>query len=387
MENASLYGGAYGGEMEANRTWVNFYCKDYGGVARLEARVYGRATPDAPETLALSVPVDDDQDGLADKWEIEMGRRWTAQYDLGMMGRAAAKEKFNNGFDSELADPDKEGTGPQGPLSPQAEEGDAHTVKEEYRGYILDGGGLDGAGANAFTGGHIRLDPARKEILLEVDRAAVLNNVPGNDLKPILNGASGVFSNATRGAGIYMYWLMDDLTLNIAKVDVDEVVEQLNQLGSTRNTVLKSDFLHLLIYDEGNLTAFQSSAGAYGAEDLPLAVKRGVVFATSDTNTFLPAAKYPKRDEAFSTVVAHEITHLLIPDGTIGTFPDGRVGVFNKAEHVENPNGDNTLGDAEDQTELMFQGGFRANRELGTVKIFPVVQAVLKTKTSEGLDQ
>ena len=33
-DNLSLHGGPYGGKMELNSTWVNFWCKDYGGAAR-----------------------------------------------------------------------------------------------------------------------------------------------------------------------------------------------------------------------------------------------------------------------------------------------------------------------------------------------------------------
>lgn len=209
---SGLPGREFGGKMEAGKTWVNFYCKDYAGASRLRATLhYSDGRPD--EMLALSVPLDDDVngpnnvgDGIADKWEIAMGQRWTAQYGGPALTTQQALAKFSPTDDNEEADPDGAGA-----LVAQAETGDAHTVKEEYRGYVLDGGGLNGAGANGHAGGHIRLDPARKEILVEVDRAAVVNNLPGagNDvnakLKTILNGASGVFSQATRGAGIYMY--------------------------------------------------------------------------------------------------------------------------------------------------------------------------------------
>ncbi len=127
----------------------------------------------------------------------------------------------------------------------------------------------------------------------------------------------------------------------------------------------------LLFYDEGNITAFGSNAGAYGATPAPVPIQRGIVFATTETDARYPAANYPKKDEAFSIVIAHEVTHLLIPDGTGGAF--------NGNEHIVAPNAD--------ATELMYEPRSRANRELATVKVFHVVQTVLKTKTSEGLDQ
>ena len=169
-----------GGQMGATMTWVNFYAKDYGGAARLEARVYVQdgAADKLAYGIPLGVPLDMDADGFADKWEIQMGQRWTTQYGLPAFTDPQALAHFSptpvagKYKDDEKADPDG-----AGPLVPQAETGDAHDIVEEYRGYILDGGGLNGAGTNGHAGGHIRLDPARKEILVEVDRGAGLLTV------------------------------------------------------------------------------------------------------------------------------------------------------------------------------------------------------------------
>ena len=109
--------------MEAGKTWVNFYCKDYGGASRLRATLhYSGGRPD--ETMALSVPLDDDVngpnnvgDGIADKWEIAMGQRWTAQYGGPALTVQQALAKFGPTDDNEEADPDgagplvKQGTG------------------------------------------------------------------------------------------------------------------------------------------------------------------------------------------------------------------------------------------------------------------------------------
>jgi hypothetical protein len=205
-----------GGQMQANRTWINLYCKDYGGATQAKVTAhYNIGGQQQLRVFTLDIPLDTDNDGLADKWELEMGARWNAQYE-----QTLTPEQMLNGFapgmDAENIDPDH-----GGPLWGHKEGGDAHTILEEYRGYILDGGGLNGQGAGGRAGGHMRLDPARKEILVEVDHVAGLQDVPGNSLRNILDGASKVFSNADRGAGIYMYYLLDQTALNIPDNTID----------------------------------------------------------------------------------------------------------------------------------------------------------------------
>jgi len=304
-----------------------------------------------------------------------MGKRWSAQYGLPAKTELEARTMFHRDAanDAEFADPDKVGTTPEGPLSAQAETGDAHSVFEEYRGYILDGGGLNGAGANGHAGGHIRLDPARKEILLEVDRAAVLNNLPAGGIAAVMNGASGVFSNATRGAGIYMYWLMDEVTL-AAPTAVD-----LNAgfaLSSSRDTAinrpnvtttaLATDFIHVLFVD-ANLG---QSAGTKDSGDL---LSRGAMISVSEMNErYKLGNRYGVTNipEAYMTVMAHEITHML--------FEKVSVGVWDESEHVTGP-----LETYE--AELMYQPPTKKNRELSTVKISPVVQQEIKVKENQGI--
>ena len=46
---------------------------------------------------------------------------------------------------------------------------DSLSVLQEYRGFILDSGSFDGAGQG---GGHTRLSPAYKELLVETDMMA-----------------------------------------------------------------------------------------------------------------------------------------------------------------------------------------------------------------------
>ena len=377
-----MHGGAYGGKMEATNTWVNFWCKDYGGASRLLAKIY-IADANAPNgerivTRALSVPLDDDLnggDGIADKWEIAMGARWSAQYGVAALTPLQAMQRFIPADDGELPDPDGAGAlveqGKPAPNLP-GETGDAHTVKEEYRGYVLDGG------SGGFGGGHIRLDPARKEILVEVDRAAVLNNVPGagNDtnakLKTILNGASGVFSHPTRGAGIYMYWLMDEDALAAptrAQNDSSEALEISRDTASARLSAtpnLATDFIHVLFVDK-------DLGGSADSRNSGVLVRRGSTVSTTELNTkygpgnVMGVVNIP---EAFMTVVAHEIVHMLVKLKSVGVWDD--------LEHVTGPL-------ATYETELMYDSPTKKNRELATVTILPIVQQELKVKSNLGI--
>ena len=396
-----------GGKMDDTTTWVNFFAKDYGGSGVVEAHVYVMVNGIeqlAYDPLRITVSRDTDinlgpdgqpngtiGDGIADKWEIQMGKRWSTQYNVAPITTAAALATFAPNIDNELSDPDgvgalvKQGVlNAANPLDP-GENGDAHTVLEEYRGYILDGGGLDGAGLNGHTGGHIRLDPARKEILIEVDRAAVVNNIPAGGLQGVMTKASGVFSNAARGAGIYMYYLFDEVALDLPKDKVDEPGERRDEWRKARDTVaartagaanLKTDFFHFIFVDENGATG---GTGAVSKDDAANLDERGSMIAVSDMNSVvaqkgLNAAKF---DEFLATTVAHEITHLL--------FERTNVGAFNDEEHTTNANGDANVEDAQDQTCLMYGDTTRSNCELASVRFFTVVQAELKVRKNQAL--
>ena len=252
-----------------------------------------------------------------------------------------------------------------GPLVAQKDSGDGHSIVEEYRGYILDGGGYDGQGLNRHTGGHIRLDPARKELLAEVDRAAVLNNVPLGGLPHILDGASKVFSNADRGAGIFMYYLYDEVNL-AAPFPTDQVAPEDTQrdaLQTHRNADLKTDFFHVFFVDDG----IGGSAQWLGD---PILERRGVLFTTSGTNFWYgpgPAPWLTKMDEAFMTVLVHELTHPLIR-------PVRGVGVWDNLEH---------LTGALNSSDLMYTPQSALNRELATVKFSVATQQEIWVKSNE----
>ncbi len=225
-----------------------------------------------------------------------------------------------------------------------------------------------------------------------MDRALVINpnNIPEAGLEGIMTGASGVFSNATRGAGIYMYWLMDEVALDLPKEKVDTVAKLKAEWKASRDTVaardpalpnLRTDFMHMLFVDDIGIAlnnALGGAASTFGTvRDL---LERGAVLAVTNlrgnqARWGLDGAKF---NELLMTTVAHEITHLLY---------ERHDGPFDAVEHTKDPNEDGiVVDDAEDKTCLMYKGvPTRGRTELANVKFFKVVQRELKVKSNQTL--
>ena len=85
---------------------------------------------------------------------------------------------------------------------------------------------------------------------------------------------------------------------------------------------------------------------------------------------------FPKRDELFACVVAHEIAHQLMnAAGAIG---------YDDVEHTTNPHSD-FAGSLNDLKCLMFVTSTIRNREFESVLFYPVVQVHLSVAGAEGI--
>jgi hypothetical protein len=344
-------------------------------------------------TISRRVPLDEDTnpstgavvgDGLADKWERAMAARYRNQYGPGAALPGSDLQYFSMDSDKERHRP-----GPRPAYTFQHTSGDAHTALEEYRGYILDGGGFNGLGANGHAGGHIRLDPARKELLVEVDKGTVLTGLPNGDVPAAMNEAAKVFSSTgvagavNRGAGIYMYYVIDQ-TQAIPLADVDTIPEIAAKMLATRNSTLQSDFLHLLLFDEGTMAASKAAGvppvPAFSFGDLwPVPRERGAVIGTKDLHTEFADPPFSDRLGVYATTIAHELVHLLIrPNGAEG---------FDGEEHTEDANEDGIANDAQDRSCLMYHKQAVENARVSTARLFPLVQAYIDLSNSEGLVQ
>lgn len=118
--------------------------------------------------------------------------------------------------------PDGTGNGDGGSNVPaHASVGDKFTVFQEYRGYILDGGGHDGTGANPHSRGQKRLSAAYKELLIEIEVMPANNNanaplmIAPATIAEVMNRVTSGFSDRDYGTGIRAYWGHDDIVTSV----------------------------------------------------------------------------------------------------------------------------------------------------------------------------
>jgi hypothetical protein len=136
---------------------VDLFCRDYGGSCRV--RVELPVTNGVRVVREFHIPLDTDTDLIADCWEINQFSGWNAAYATNEQARLDFFATV--GGRQELRDPD----GPA-PLAAHAAEGDGLGNFDEYRGVALPSHALKGNPV------HLRLSPARKEILVEMHVAA-----------------------------------------------------------------------------------------------------------------------------------------------------------------------------------------------------------------------
>ena len=121
----------------------------------------------------------------------------------------------NPTYDYEMADPDAASNTDGGTNLPAHKAvGDSLNERQEYRGFILDGG-------NSHTGGHKRLSKAKKELLVEVDvmddmewdtnsDGVVDYSFDWTDAPGVMDVVSAGFNDTTDGAGIDLYYVVDE---------------------------------------------------------------------------------------------------------------------------------------------------------------------------------
>lgn len=262
-------------------------------------------------------------------------------------------------------------------------DGDNRTVAQEYRGYILDGGGYDWDGnkrfdkfgisstatAPPYAGGHIRLSPAFKEVLCEVDAmikadAAANPPVVGVDnmpdaagIKTWLNDVAKGYSQKVDGAGLRMFYILEDLATTYNEFGTSnpptQTSEQLLRTYLTANMHPElPSFRHLHLVDRfGNY----ATAGL-GYDDLgaAFAVDRAKVQADGYAilmGTYAPA------------YIAHEIHHTIINEtGDLGA--DEIDNSPTAGEHFNDTNGNGTGAETDDQNRVLWNYRYFIERTL-----------------------
>ncbi len=151
------------GTVEADKIWAPIFCKDYGAWCEVEITLKKNGAV-IENPIRLTLPRDENSDKMADCWERGEVNRWNEQFHLNEGDEdwvdpddMATWSPVFGTDDAELADSD----GDDGPMPAMADKGDGLSARDEYRGYILDGG------PGITTPNHRRLSAARKEQLVE----------------------------------------------------------------------------------------------------------------------------------------------------------------------------------------------------------------------------
>jgi len=329
-----------GGAIEATKSYLRMWVRDYAATSNLN--VWVRDGNNNRGHIFRDVVRDTDNDELQDGWEESQVAQYQTYYGcvfsvpvLSIFG-AGEPTGANEDIDPDGFTPNTDGDGGRN-LPAHKTAGDSLTPLQEYRGFILDGGGFDGNGANGHAGGHKRLSPVYKELLLEVDKMTGVLAMPVEaDFNGILSNVAKGFSNATTGAGIRLYWVVDNpRVLHQLFQSADEEVAWANV---HRNPIL-SEFVPVMFVDTYHPEPM------YGATFDQTGRAVGCFIYLRDIRTAGALAAYHTR---VVHTVAHEVTHALMNAREAPGFDAG--------EHETNPDpADGPLGPL-DRTYLMVPG-------------------------------
>lgn len=308
-----------GGGVGEYKAWINFYVRDYAATANYNTWVYdaGGITR-GNHSRQVVRDTDKHKDGLQDGWEEQSVAEFAAQFNVVFTDPALTVFSGETHTDSdENEDPDMANADGGRNLGTHKSRGDSLTPFQEYRGFILDGGGFDGAGLNGHAGGHKRLSPALKELLVEVDtmpKANVVNMPTAARLKTIMEGVAKGFSDKDSGAGIRTYWVVDEPSaahkaFTGTKDEADAAIRK--WMGDHRNKSQLGEFVHLGFVG----THPTNNYGGYSSEGLG-----AVIFTGNNPGT---------SNVGYSQLVTHELTHTLL--NTIDEHG------FNGGEHMDDP--------------------------------------------------
>jgi hypothetical protein len=214
--------------------------------------------------------------------------------------------------------------------------GDGLTVLQEFRGFVLDSGPL-AAGVFPIPI-HTPLSPAKKELLVEVDS---MQNVPwlgaGNPegvtdkelVRKAMDAASKGFSNETNGAGIYVYYVLDQLEIT-SDTTPKGFETTLLSAGGRRNPALSGKFVHLILAERRR--------GEPNTKGVTIDGAGSIVYVNSlMKNQPFPVA-LSKNETNFvnlvSHTIAHELTHAIVKESSTNGFDEN--------EHVPDGNENGT---------------------------------------------
>jgi hypothetical protein len=256
---------------------------------------------------------------------------------------------FSDGQDPELLDPDgvtdalgfttlsavELAAGAPADRNEHGAGGDGRTARQEYRGYILDGGGHDWGGGNAHAGGHARLSPVYKDFLVEVDPMTGTTHLPDEaGIRDWMDDVAAGMSQAVDGAGLRMWYILQDLGTP-HDTFVPGAIPQPDAVRAyvTANIHPRlTSFKHLHLVDE--FDGQGTSGWSWNDVGSTYAVDRGHGFAAGAGIAFgISSPSY----------ISHELHHTIIAQ----PGDDG-------GEHFDDTNGNGVPLEADDQARVLW---------------------------------
>jgi len=205
------------GIINGDKLSAPIYCKDYGAWCEVAITLKKGGIPIQSEPIRLRIPRDANGDKIADCWQDQQNAEWNDQFKPTTPRpiTPASRALVQPDLDDEDADSDGNNGGGRN-LPAMAAPGDGLKIREEYRGFILDGG------PNlAHFGDHMRLSIARKELLVECSvedglTSAIKNgtgtnqsNFAGFEVRDAMADVSSFYRDPDKGAAIDLYWAED----------------------------------------------------------------------------------------------------------------------------------------------------------------------------------
>jgi len=311
--------------MGLTRTSADFYAKDYGGYC--EVVVFARYRNGGKFERKLSVPLSADGDNFSDRWERDKVLEWNAQHariivgELTWIGSGNADDE-----DVDEDSPPDDGTvnadGGRN-LPPHKTAGDSLTHLQEYRGLLLDGGGITGA---LIPSGHLRLSPAYKELLVETDIMGGIARMPNPAaIRSIINSAAAAYGNIDTGAGIRMYWVVDGDVNGMPHTAFNSQDQAENYGKRYKNGDDLEEFVHL--------TFAEQQTDAPGAITFVSGTGGSMIYVHFKWNQSVALGF--NFEGGLVRVVLHELTHTLLETAGQNGFDGG--------EHLREPPAANTV--------------------------------------------
>ena len=200
------------GIINGDKLSAPIYCKDYGAWCEVAITLKKGGIPIQSEPIRLRIPRDANGDKIADCWQDKQIREWNQQFGTSrpLTDFERSKMKPGAGYtyadyaDDEEADSD----GPSDRQPPMANIGDALSVLDEYRGYILD------LGDGISYGDHKRLSISRKEVLLQIHEMPEITDSAQNNANPAaqqfnldtrFRKIANFYADSTQGSEIDLY--------------------------------------------------------------------------------------------------------------------------------------------------------------------------------------